>query len=105
MADAKTSDKPDAVWAKDATIQFAARAGGDYIAQDVAARRIFGELERAIKSGEVPVYLRGVVGMVERKARAQEPTFPTGDYQVKRELIAQLADARKFKVVPGGLKL
>ena len=27
------------------------------------------------------------------------------DYQVKRELIAQLADARKFMVVPGGLKL
>ena len=79
-----TTINPDAVWVSDMATELAASTGGDYLAQVSAAKTILSELVFAIHAGELPVYVLGVAGMVERPARNQEAGFPYGDYRLRR---------------------
>ncbi len=98
------SETVEWVWAGDFSKSAAEQMGGDHIARAVATRTIFDEIEIAIKEGALPVYVRGLSGMVERPCRSVEPTFPVGDYRVKLATVeAWLTRAQQAAPAPATL--
>ena len=82
MSDTEKSNA--AVWASDIAREFASSIEGDYLTRASEEKLIFEALVHDIKSGLVLVYVRLAGRMNERKSRATEPSFPVGDYQLRR---------------------
>ena len=97
------SETGEAVWVKVYATEAAKLMNDgrdDYLTQIANARFIFDEIEIGIKSGDLHVFVPGINGTVERPCRSVEPTFPVGDYRMKRATLNAWLKPKSAQQVP-----